>query len=240
MHKLKSIGRFMSSFGNSRLRETEFDSSRTNRIMEDRTTCSAHQKNWQAYLNGSDQAFEDLYLAFADRLYVYGSNLTVDKALVEDAIQEIFCKLYQRDKGLIEVSNIRSYLFVALRNHIRKSMSTDRNHEQHQKRYQSMQPVSEEVPTPTVGYEGQPLQASVKQAIDDLPPRQKEVLRLRFLEGFDYYEISEIMKISYQVARNYASRGMKRLRSDLFTDPKLQHRRIAMAGWDRIWVYAAW
>jgi RNA polymerase sigma factor (sigma-70 family) len=63
-----------------------------------------------------------------------------------------------------------------------------------------------------------------------LPPRQKEVLRLRFLEGFDYYEISEIMKISYQVARNYASRGMKRLRSDLFTDPKLQHRRIAMAG----------
>jgi RNA polymerase sigma-70 factor (ECF subfamily) len=129
----------MSSFGNSRLRETEFDSSRTNRIMEDRTTCSAHQKNWQAYLNGCDQAFEDLYLAFADRLYVYGSNLTVDKALVEDAIQEIFCKLYQRDKGLIEVSNIRSYLFVALRNHIRKSMSTDRNHEQHQKRYQSMQ-----------------------------------------------------------------------------------------------------
>jgi RNA polymerase sigma factor (sigma-70 family) len=74
------------------------------------------------------------------------------------------------------------------------------------------------VPTPTFGYEGQPLQASVKQAIDDLPPRQKEVLRLRFLEGFDYYEISEIMKISYQVARNYASRGMKRLRSDLFTD----------------------
>jgi RNA polymerase sigma factor (sigma-70 family) len=197
--------------------------------MENQNSSNAHQKNWQAYLNGNDQAFEDLYLAFADRLYIYGSNLTIDKALVEDAIQEIFCKLYQRDKDLIEVKNIRSYLFVALRNHIRKSLSTDRNHEQHQKRYQSMQPMSEEVPTPSLGGGGQPLQAHVRRAIDGLPPRQKEVLCLRFFEGFDYYEISDIMKISYQVARNYASRGMKRLRADLFTDPKVQYKSVVMA-----------
>lgn len=200
--------------------------------MENQNTSNAHQENWQAYLNGNDQAFEDLYLAFADRLYVYGCNLTIDKALVEDAIQEIFCKLYQRDKGLIEVKNIRSYLFVALRNHIRKSLSTDRNHERHQKRYQSMQPTSEEVPAPSVGGQGEPLQAHVRRAINTLPPRQKEVLCLRFFEGFDYHEISDIMKISYQVSRNYASRGMKRLRAQLFVDPKVRQTGIALAaGW---------
>lgn len=198
--------------------------------MENQNSSNAHQKNWQAYLNGNDQAFEDLYLAFADRLYIYGSNLTIDKALVEDAIQEIFCKLYQRDKDLIEVKNIRSYLFVALRNHIRKSLSTDRNHEQHQKRYQSMQPVSEEVPAPSFGKAGKPLQLHVRRAIDELPPRQREVLCLRFFEGFDYYEISDIMKISYQVARNYASRGMKRLRTQLYADPKVQQAAVAMTG----------
>lgn len=199
--------------------------------MEDQNTINAHQKKWQVYLEGNDQAFEDLYLAFADRLYVYGCNLTLDKALVEDAIQEIFCKLYQRDKGLIEVKNIRSYLFVALRNHIRKSLSTDRNHERHQKRYRSMQPVSEEVPMPAVPGEGKSLQAHVLSAIDRLPPRQKEVLCLRFFEGFDYYEISDIMKISYQVARNYASRGMKRLRGQLFSDPEVQQAGMALAGY---------
>lgn len=198
--------------------------------MENQNSSNAHQKNWQAYLEGNDQAFEDLYLAFAERLYIYGCNLTIDNALVQDAIQEIFCKLYQRDKGLIEVQNIRSYLFVALRNHIRKSLSTDRNHEKHQKRYQSMQPLSEEVPVPSFGREGKPLQAHVRRAIDELPPRQREVLCLRFFEGFDYYEISDIMKISYQVARNYASRGMKRLRTQLFADPKVQQAAVAMTG----------
>jgi RNA polymerase sigma factor (sigma-70 family) len=197
--------------------------------MENQNTSNIHQSNWEAYLEGNDQSFEDLYLAFAERLYVYGCNLTIDKALVEDAIQEIFCKLYQRDKGLIEVKNIRSYLFVALRNHIRKSLSTDRNHEKHQKRYQSMQPVSEEVPVPSVGGEGKTLHLHVQKAIEQLPPRQKEVLCLRFLEGFDYYEISDIMKISYQVARNYASRGMKRLRNQLFADSKVERGNLALA-----------
>ena len=197
--------------------------------MENQNTSNAHQNNWQSYLQGNDQAFEDLYLAFADRLYIYGCNLTIDNALVQDAIQEIFCKLYQRDKDLIEVKNIRSYLFVALRNHIRKSLSTDRNHEKHQKRYQSMQPVSEEVPVPSVGGEGKPLQTHIRVAIEQLPPRQKEVLCLRFFEGFDYYEISDIMKISYQVARNYASRGMKRLRAQLFTDANFEETGMVLA-----------
>lgn len=197
--------------------------------MEKQNTSNIHQDNWQTYLQGDDRAFEALYRAFAERLYIYGCNLTIDKALVEDAIQEIFCKLYQRDKNLVEVKNIRSYLFVALRNHIRKSLSTDRNHEKHQKRYQSMQPVSEEVPAPSFAGEGKPLQAHVRRAINGLPPRQKEVLCLRFFEGFDYYEISDIMEISYQVARNYASRGMKRLRLQLFTELSIEKTGIAIA-----------
>lgn len=196
--------------------------------MENQNTPNADQKNWQSYIEGDDRAFENLYLAFAEKLYIYGCNLTLDDALVQDAIQDIFYKLYQRDKTLIEVQNIRSYLFVALRNHIRKSLSTDRNHEKHQQRYQSMLPVSEEGPSPSFGKEGKPLQKHVRLAIDNLPPRQREVLCLRYFEGFDYYEISDIMKISYQVARNYASRGMKRLRVELFADPKVQQAAVAM------------
>lgn len=198
--------------------------------MNNQNTTDAHQQKWQAYLQGNDQAFETLYNTFMDRLYVYGCNLTVDVALVEDAIQEIFYKLYQRDKTMVEVKNIRSYLFVALRNHIRKSLSTDRNHDKHEKRYQAMQPVCEEVPVPAVNGEERRLHSAVKVAIEALPPRQKEVLCLRYYQGFDYHEISEVMNISYQVARNYASRGMKRLRKQLFTECHAQTFQVAMAG----------
>lgn len=198
--------------------------------MNNQNTTDAHQQKWQAYLQGNDQAFETLYSTLIDRLYIYGCNLTVDVALVEDAIQEIFYKLYQRDKTMVEVKNIRSYLFVALRNHVRKSLSTDRNHDKHEKRYQAMQPVCEEVPVPTINGEESRLYSNVKEAIEDLPPRQKEVLCLKYYQGFDYHEISEIMNISYQVARNYASRGMKRLRKKLFAENGAPLSRMAVAG----------
>lgn len=70
-------------------------------------------------------------MVFVDCLYIYGFNFIIDKVLVEDVIQEIFCKLYQRDKDLIEVKNIWSYLFVVLCNYIWKSLSMDCNYEEY-------------------------------------------------------------------------------------------------------------
>ena len=56
---------------------------------------------------------------------------------------------------------------------------------------------------------------ALTREIEQLPSRQKEVIYLKFFEGFDYLEITGIMSISYQVARNYASRGIKRLREQI-------------------------
>ncbi|MCB9290490.1 MAG: RNA polymerase sigma factor [Lewinellaceae bacterium] len=177
-----------------------------------------HQAIWQAYIKGDDNAFENLYKAYASRLFIYGCNLTSDEALVKDAIQEIFLKLYQKDKSLIDIHNIRSYLFVALRNHVRKSLHVRRNQFRHQKAYQELQPRSE-FSLPVSPEETSPssdeFMATLKTEVDQLPGRQREVICLKFFEGFDYHEITSIMAISYQVARNYVSRGMKRLRAQM-------------------------
>ncbi len=179
---------------------------------------SSCQRIWLDYTKGDECAFEHLYNTFADRLFVYGCNLTADEALVKDAIQEIFLKLYQRDRSLVDIQNIRSYLFVALRNHIRKSLSVSRNQLRHQKAYQELQPDTElhELVLPERVSDNFLL--ALKSEVDQLPARQREVICLKFFEGFDYKEITSIMAISYQVARNYASRGMKRLRAQMEED----------------------
>ena len=64
--------------------------------------CTTSQEIWHHYLQGNDQAFESLYNAFVGRLFSYGCNFTTDEALVKDAIQEVFLKLYQRDKASID------------------------------------------------------------------------------------------------------------------------------------------
>lgn len=197
--------------------------------MANRNTQASSQEAWQAYLAGDNRAFECLYLAFADHLYRYGCHLTLDTALVEDAIQDVFCQLYLRRPALAEVANIRSYLFVVLRNHISKRLSTSRKRELHLQQYQSLQPAAEEMPTLSEG-EGQRIKPQVRRAMEALPARQKEVLRLRYFEGFDYQEIAEVMGVSYQVARNYASRGMKGLRAQLFSSTSERQAALQLAG----------
>jgi RNA polymerase sigma factor (sigma-70 family) len=160
-------------------------------------------------------SFEVIYNAMSARLYLYGCKQTTDTVLVEDGIQDIFCKLYEGVVNIENIHNIQNYLFIALRNYIRKSNRTRLRREWHKKRFQSALPGAE------VPYVHRPSASSqsrhnlVRAAIEQLPSRQKEVLHLRYYEGFDYEEISDIMNISYQVARNYASRGMKRLKSEL-------------------------
>jgi len=52
----------------------------------------------------------------------------------------------------------------------------------------------------------------VKKLISQLPPRQQEALRLRFVESFDYTEIAENMDINKQSAQNLVFRAIEKLR----------------------------
>lgn len=52
------------------------------------------------------------------------------------------------------------------------------------------------------------------QAFDKLSNRQKEVIYLKYYLGLSYDEVSEIMEVNYQVARNLlylAIRSMKKM-----------------------------
>ncbi len=173
------------------------------------------QEVWESFLKGDKEAFSELYLLFFDRLYLYGCSIVEDKALVKDAIQDIFVKLLQREKELLQIHNINSYLFVALRNHLKKSLIVRSNHQNHREIYAQGQSTVQE---PFQSFSDPPeidLQKAVRLEINALPTRQREILFLRFFNGFDYKEIAEILSINHQVTRNYAHRGVKKLRKKM-------------------------
>jgi RNA polymerase sigma-70 factor (ECF subfamily) len=53
------------------------------------------------------------------------------------------------------------------------------------------------------------------QAIDQLSNRQKEIIYLKFYQNLSYEEVSEIMNINYQVARNLLHQAIKAMRKIL-------------------------
>jgi RNA polymerase sigma-70 factor (ECF subfamily) len=56
------------------------------------------------------------------------------------------------------------------------------------------------------------MKQKVFNALNELSPRQREIIYLKFHQNLSYDEISEIMHINYQAARNLIYQSIKMLK----------------------------
>jgi RNA polymerase sigma factor (sigma-70 family) len=164
---------------------------------------------WQALRQGSREAFEWLFQAHYGGLVRYGTKLTPDLAVVEDAIQNVFLKLWQRKERLPEVVSGRAYLFKALK---RALVDVHRA-----RRPGQADPAEEPFAfshedTLIEQQTDERLRAQVGAALNLLTKRQREALYLKFQNEMGYEEISDVMGLSNQAARNLVYQALKFLR----------------------------
>ena len=62
---------------------------------------------WMQFLDGNEIAFSQLYCLFFDDLLTYGRRVGGDNETVEDLIQDLFLKLYQKKITLEDNTRLR-------------------------------------------------------------------------------------------------------------------------------------
>ena len=162
---------------------------------------------------GNMAAFSQLYDLHINILFNYGLKLTIDKELLKDCIHDIFVKLYTKKDELGTIDNLRSYLFISLKNKLCDELR--------RRMYMSDTAVEEvSISTPTdveddyMEEEQRKNEFSlVRRLLDQLSPRQREALTLYYIEEKKYEDICEIMNMNYQSVRNLMHRGLTKLRS---------------------------
>ena len=162
---------------------------------------------------GNMAAFSQLYNLHINVLFNYGLKLTIDKELLKDCIHDIFVKLYTKKDELGTIDNLRSYLFISLKNKLCDELRI--------RMYMSDTAVEEvSISTPTdveddyMEEEQRKNEFSlVRRLLDQLSPRQREALTLYYIEEKKYEDICEIMNMNYQSVRNLMHRGLTKLRS---------------------------
>jgi RNA polymerase sigma factor (sigma-70 family) len=169
-------------------------------------------KLWNTFLKGDEGAFNLIYKNHVRQLYRYGLNFSQDGNLVKDCIHDVFVDLYKYRSTLKETNNIQLYLFKALKNCILKSVSKRKRElgiEQVENSFLSEQSY-EEV---QIEKDSEQYRANlVHEALSTLSSRQKEALFLKFYSGLGYEEISGILNVNYQSARNLVHRSIEKLR----------------------------
>ncbi len=158
---------------------------------------------------------------FEGPLALYATRLLGDGEKARDVVQDTFLRLCTHDRVSVG-DHLAEWLFTVCRNRaldvLRKEHRMTRLSEEQVNRCLSP------APGPLEAAERHELGSRVMALLEALPPNQREVLRLKFQNGFSYQEISRISGHSVSNVGYLIHAGIKTLRGQLFDGQPVEAR----------------
>ena len=165
--------------------------------------------------------FSEIYMSYYPRLLRFAKEFVILEEDAENIIQDVFLGLWERHESLIHVENMNAYFFRLVRNrcldHLRHKISEEKYHETVQSTFemelnlklQSLDRFDESF------FSEESIENLVREAIDSLPERCREIFLLSRTEGLRYREISERLGLSVNTIESQMSIALKKLKSKL-------------------------
>jgi len=168
---------------------------------------------WKKLLEGDINSLKIIYNQYVNDLYNYGRRFTNDDDLLKDCIHDIFVEIYNKRNNLGQTDNILFYLLKALRRKILKELTKKNRKIVIEDEYVFEYFDYSEIIESFVDHEDFKLiKRKLRNALDNLTPRQKEALYLKYIFEMDYEDICELMNMNYQSIRNLVCRAINSLR----------------------------
>ena len=154
---------------------------------------------------GDTAAYDLLFRKYYASMVLYADRMLKNKSESEDLVVDLFCTLWTKRTQLAAVKSGQNYIFILLRNKVIDFL----RYKKRSRQEELVDSVSEEAIEQTI-FEVE-LYAQLNEAIENLPKKCAEVLRLK-MEGFDDHEIAEKLGIQYETVRSHTKRGVVLLR----------------------------
>lgn len=159
----------------------------------------------------TEESFESMALPLIDPLYNYARWLARNREEAEDLVQETFAKALKGFRSFRPGTNFRAWMFRILRNTFLTSRTGLKNVSLDSEEGESLLPETGETPESIlIGLNKREL---VRSAIEELPPKYREVLLLCDLEELSYKEIAEVIGIPIGTVMSRLARARNALRS---------------------------
>lgn len=142
----------------------------------------------------------------------YATRLTGDVEQARDVVQETFLRLCRETPSRLR-GHLAQWLFTVCRN-----LALDiRRKERRMEPIGSIQieETPDESPRAAIVLERKEAVRQILQILETLPPREQEVIRLKFQNGLSYKEISEIAHLSVTNVGFLIHTGLKKIRSQI-------------------------
>ena len=172
------------------------------------------EEYWDAFLSGDKDALSKIFLKYYGDLYRYGLKIYPNEELVRDGIQILFLRLWEKKELLDHAIAVKKYLIVSMRRILLRLLKqhdsrNKRNHKYFEDFHQTNEDLLESI---ILNEEISDRSNSLKIALKKLTERQKEIIFLKFYEGYSNREISEMVNLTYQRVCNISHEALVKLR----------------------------
>lgn len=166
---------------------------------------------------GSDTAFTALVERHSPAVYRYFRVACRDGELAWDLVQETFLRLHKHRTRYRTGGTFRNWLFVIAANLAR----SDRRARVRRPRLPSLGDfdAAHSAPGPEQAAVDAERLDRIRAALEQLPPPQRDALRLRLMDGLDFDAIGQALGCPTATARTRVHYGLKTLRTKLDKGP---------------------
>ena len=160
---------------------------------------------------GAFDIFYERYWKFVfNAAYKRLGNVEASKDISQEVFSQLWLRLQSGQAPVVE--DLRSYLYVAVRNHVFKWMEKERR----------FVPVSDvlfmlerEGDTTDAGLLFEELLAAYSKVMERLPHQQRRIFQLRYDEGMSSSEIAEHLGLSEKTVRNQLGRAVGKMKTGI-------------------------
>jgi RNA polymerase sigma-70 factor (ECF subfamily) len=156
------------------------------------------------------RAYEELYKLLYPGLHRFSCAFVKNRDTAQDIVSDVFIKLWQIRGRLMEIEQLKVYLFTLARNFCYNYLT-----QQYKKVVLSLEDADPEVLISFDDPEQLCISADavekIRMAIRQLPPQCRIIFQLVREEGMKYKEVAEVLHLSVLTVRNQVAIATKKI-----------------------------
>ena len=161
---------------------------------------------------GDFGAFENLFRKYHEELCNYAFQFFSDKDTVQEIVQDLFYKLWQKRDSITIHTSIRAYLYRAVYNNTLQVLREKNSLQSLDQMGSFEQRVTDDYNSPLQVKE---LNIIIQRTLKSMPDKVREIFEMSRFDGLKYREIAELLSISVKTVEANMGRALKLFRKNL-------------------------
>ncbi len=165
-----------------------------------------------------ERVFHHVYDTYLDSLCRYVHAYVDSWETAKDVVNEVFLQIWLRLEAGESIHHLQAYLYATARHRAVDHLRRRRVQTRHLETQLSQQTRADDHIVPAEGEQrvvDRELVAAIQRAVDMLPPRQREVMLLKWQRQATHEEIAQELGIAANTVAEHFRRALERLRVTL-------------------------